>query len=391
MISGWKFKLIKACILIQVFWLALMKYKSPGKTRQAIRGLLRTRDEFLDKHKRNKYAYIQGKWWLGFSIPGWPSKAFNRFILHFFHTLENPADVDLTTLIFAITKKCGFQCEHCLEWNNLNKPETLTREDLLNIVNRFHEMGVSLVQFSGGEPINRLRDLLYVMKNGPKDIEYWMYSNGYALNKEKIILLKQSGLTGIAISIDHYNEKAHDQFRGVPGSFKHAVESARLCREYKIAVTLSICVTHDMASETNLMKYAALAKENGVQFIQLLEPKAVGHYAGKNVGLNTEELNILESFFLDLNFKSTFKDFPIVMYHGFYSRRIGCLGGGKDYVYVDTNGYVHSCPFCQSPLYNVLGSDFHKNLLTHKQQGCKMYPEIFNPVKKLETQSILSP
>jgi MoaA/NifB/PqqE/SkfB family radical SAM enzyme len=334
---------------------------------------MRKRDQFLGNHKRHKYALIDGKYFIGFGIPKWPSPAFSRFINNHL-CKEDREDVPLLdTLIFAVTKSCSFTCEHCFEWNNLNKKETLSQDTLAVIVNRFSHAGISMVQFSGGEPLNRLKDILYVLKNSPRNIEYWMYSNGYAMTGEKARQLKEHGLTGVAISLDHHMEDKHDQFRGVKGSYRKVLDAAKYCEEAGLAVCFSFCATRDTAEEEQLTAFADLAHSSGVQLIQILEARATGHYAGQDVALGNKEINTLENFFLDTNFSESKRHQPSITYHGFYSRRTGCVGGAKSYVYVDTDGYIHSCPFCQQQLYHALDPNLHKLLQEHKKNGCSSF------------------
>jgi hypothetical protein len=91
-----------------------------------------------------------------------------------------------------------------------------------------------------------------------------------------------------------------------------------------------------------------LARHCGVGFVQLLEPKPVGHYNGKNITLNKEQTNLLDEFYLKINYGNEYKDFPVVIYHGFHQRRFGCFSGGDRVLYIDSAGYVDACPFCQT-------------------------------------------
>ncbi len=384
MISGWHFRLIKTLILLNMLWVAFLRNPSPIESIRSLRKLMRKRDQFLGNHRRHKYALVDGKYFVGFGIPKWPSAAFSRFIDNQLSKGDQEQLPILDTLIFAVTKKCAFECEHCFEWNNLNKKETLSREQLAAIVNRFSHTGVSMVQLSGGEPLNRFKDVLYVLQNSPRNIEYWMYSNGFALTSEKALLLKEHGLTGVAISLDHHEEARHDSFRGVKGSFRKALEAAKHCEEVGLAVCFSFCATRDTSEERHLRAYAELADASGVRMIQILEARATGHYAGRDVALGNKEINTLENFFLNTNFSKDSRHLPAITYHGFYSRRVGCIGGAKSYVYVDTDGFIHSCPFCQQQLYHALDQDLYSLLQEHKKNGCAEFapaPKLVQPQK----------
>jgi MoaA/NifB/PqqE/SkfB family radical SAM enzyme len=373
--SGPKQKLIRVLIWINILKVAFRTYKNPLRAIKETKRLLRFRNHFRNGHHLHKFAHIDGRYFFTYNAPGWPSVAFNRYIKHHLkNNGEGSANNSIHSLLFGITKKCGFKCEHCCEWEHLNLPEQLSQEDLLLITNRFRDMGVTQVQLSGGEPLNRFQDILFLLSHAKKDIDFWMLTSGYNLSVEKAVKLKEYGLTGITISLDHCEESLHDAFRGVPGSFQRALHAAACARHAELAVCFSICTTSAFISRENVIKYAVIAKDAGASFIQFLEPRAVGHYRDKPVVLNNREIAILEEIYEDMNYRDRcFDDFPIISYHGYYSRRLGCSGSGKDYVYVDTDGDVHSCPFCQKKLFSAFDDDLQHQMGLLKQQGCKLF------------------
>ena len=371
---GWKKNIIKAGIWMNIIWIAFKTYKNPFEATKKTKALLNMRNNYRNNGLLQKYYYVNRKYYFNYNAPGWPSAAFNRYILHLFNktgTTLNPPS--LHTLIFAITKKCGFKCEHCCEWEVLNKPEKLSRNDIVHIVNRFYQKGVAQVQLSGGEPLNRFDDIIHLLDNSPTSINFWIYTTGYNLSFEKARVLKKYGLTGITISLDHWDPLEHDAFRGKPGSFDRAIQAIKYAIENDLLVTLSICATRSFISHENLYHFARLAKDNHVTFIQVLEPKAVGHYAGMDVLLQKSHTGILESFYEDMNYNREYRSFPIVAYHGYYSRRVGCSGAGKDYLYVDTDGDVHNCPFCQRKIFSALDENLDEALIRLRSTGCNIF------------------
>jgi MoaA/NifB/PqqE/SkfB family radical SAM enzyme len=370
-ITGFRQRIIRALIWMNVFWLALVHSKNPIAGLKKLRVMRKQRTQYHPK-LLIKYAHSGNRYFANYVTPGWPSLAFNRYVTHLLKRFSGEAGT-ISTIIFGVTKKCGFQCEHCSEWLNLNKPETLSREDLLLIVHRFHELGIGQVQLSGGEPLNRLNDIYYLLENAPKGIDFWLYSTGYSLTPAKAMQLKKAGLTGIAISMDHFEREKHNEFRGVKDAWEKALQAARVARDADLLVCFSLCATNEFISESNLLCYAELARESGVSFIQLLEPKAVGHYTGKDVSLRKESIEILESFFEKFNYDPAFSDYPSVVYHGYYSRRKGCSGAGQDYVYVDTDGDIHNCPFCQRKLFSAFDDDLKGLVNAMKGGGCQTF------------------
>ena len=369
---GFRQKLIKWMMWMNILMVAMKKFGSPRVAFSKTKQLRKLRDQYRNYRPPLKYSFTGNKYFVSYNTPAWPSKAFNNYISHLLNRAMPASQPSLHTLIFAITKKCGFQCEHCCEWENLNKPEMLSRQDLLSIIRRFQELGVSQVQLSGGEPLNRFDDILFLLKNIREGTDFWLYTTGFQLTSEKAKLLKNHGLRGITISLDHHDPELHDQFRGRKGAYGRALQAAQFAVDADLAVCFSLCATRQFISMENLMKYAGIARNAGASFIQILEPKAVGHYAGHDVMLNEHQTQILEQFFDSLNYDKAFSTYPVVSYHGYYSRRIGCSGSGKDYLYVDTDGDVHSCPFCQRKLFSAFDEALPEKINGMKMRGCSV-------------------
>jgi len=368
--TGWKARSIRPLMWLNIVWIALKIYRNPVKAWKNLHALIENWNKYRNKNHFVKNVKIGNRFYINQNAPGWPSLSFDRFIKHQILKSGVNGAPGIHTLILAITKKCGFQCEHCFEWNELNKPEKLSRADLKNIVDRFQELGISQVQFSGGEPLNRFNEIIYLLNNVKPGTDFWLYTSGYNLNAEKAKQLKRNGLTGVIISIDHYAATEHDRFRGVDKAWSHAQAAIRNALQEDLAVSLSCCVTRSFCTTENLDNYMQMANDAGVAFVQMLEPRSVGHYEGKDVGLTKEDIHILEEFYENYSQDPARKNYPILTYHSYHVRRAGCQGSAKDYVYVDTNGNVQSCPFCSKKWFSALEDDLKSNLMKMKLIGC---------------------
>ena len=84
-------------------------------------------------------------------------------------------------------------------------------------------------------------------------------------------------------------------------------------------------------------------------------------------------MELLESFYIKMNFSNEFLDYPIISYHGYYQRRQGCYAGGNRSMYVDTDGNLNACPFCHTNNGNILSDSFQDELESMSKQGCPTY------------------
>lgn len=374
-ISDWRRIFIRISIRSHIVRLIFRNYHNVFVSIKLIKSLLRFRRVSTGENDVMKYAYVDGKYYLGLYTPGFKTKAFDDFILGEVNRVlpvKNYAN-RLNNVLFSITKKCALSCEHCSEWETLNGEEKLSLSELKIIVAKFQELGTSQIHFSGGEPLQRIDDLVEILKSSGTKSECWVLTSGHNLTIGNAEKLKDAGLTGVIVSIDHFVPEVHNQFRGSPKSFKWAQQAVRNAVSVNLVTAISICATKSFITKSNLYAYAEMAKQMGVAFIQIFEPRAVGHYQDKDVELNDEQVQILEEFFFTMNQGKLFREYPIVLYHGYYQRRIGCFSSANRHVYIDSDGDIRDCPFCRTKAGNALTGNIEQILDQLKATGCSKF------------------
>ena len=375
-ISGFRMKLIHLKLKFTLLKIAMACYHNPWNWIRSLRYLVVLRRRFLGNNIVKKMVYSGDKYYMGLYTPGWNSVVYKTFIatqLNDFKAVDRGVVNRFNTVFIAITKKCALQCEHCYEWEQLNKKDILSNTVLHDIVKKIQDRGVSQIQFLGGEPLLSMDALVNVLVTAKKSTDFWVATSGFKLNAANARRLKEAGLTGVIISLDHYIPEKHNAFRHFEDAFYWVEEAVKHANSNQLVTALSLCATKEFISEENLMAYMTLAKTLQVSFVQILEPKAVGHYADKDVLLKQQHIDLLENFFLKMNFNANYYTFPLITYHGYYQRRQGCFSGGIKGIYVDTDGDMNACPFCHKKTGNVLGSGFDKNLELLKSEGCSGY------------------
>jgi len=375
MLSGAPMHFVHLKLKLSLLGIAMRCFSNPLNWIRSLRYLIRLRRKFLGDHSIQKMAYAGGKYYMGLYTPGWNSAVYKHFIsaqLNDYIAVKKKTN-RFNTVFMALTKKCALQCEHCFEWDSLNKKDILSATKLNRMVRKLQDKGVSQIQFSGGEPLLKMDLLLGLLKEARKTTDFWVLTSGFKLSSDNARGLKTAGLTGVVISLDHFDAAEHNRFRGFKDAYYWVEQGVKNALENDLVVALSLCATKEFISEENLMTYMNLAKSMGVSFVQLLEPRAVGHYAGKDVLLHNVHMEVLERFFERMNFSKAFKNYPIITYHGYYQRRFGCFSAGVKGMYVDTDGDMNACPFCHSKTGNVLDDDFDGNLESMRVNGCPTY------------------
>jgi MoaA/NifB/PqqE/SkfB family radical SAM enzyme len=369
MVHGVHRRIVSAAMWGRLCWVALRSYRRPWRAARAVTAVAAARKPHL-RGVPVKCARAGRRYFWDLYSPGWPSPAFDRFV-------EGELDrwsggqpsAALRTAIVGITKRCPLRCEHCCEWQELNRRERLSLDDLHEIVAGLQRQGVSQVFLSGGEPLQRFHDVLALLQRRSRGSDFWLLSSGVGLSEERARRLREAGLTGVSLSLDHHDPARHDAFRGFPGAFAAVEAGARAARASGLVLALSLCPTREFVSRDNLERYLEVAERLGAAFVQLLEPRAVGHYANRDVELTAEQLRLLEGFALQATFDLIHRSAPLVAYPSF-TQRGRCLGAGQRYLYVDTDGQVHPCPFCRHPAGTALGGALPATLECLREGGC---------------------
>lgn len=375
LVSGWRKKLAVLSFRLTIIGIAIKSYTNPWNWIYIPLALIKLRRKNLGQHYLIKLAYVNKRYYWGLYTPGWNAIPFKRFIAaEMNHIIPVKQKVNrFINAYVAITKKCSLQCEHCYEWDNLNKKETLSAEQLKSVVAKIQERGVSQIHFSGGEPLLKVDLLIDILNSAKKETDFWVLTSGFKLTSDNAKKLKTAGLNGVIISLDHFDPEKHNQFRGFKEAYYWVEKGVQNAIENQLVVALSLCTTTEFTTLDNLITYANLAKKMGVSFIQVLEPKAVGHYSGKEVSLSEDQIRLLENFYLEMNYNPKYKEYPLISYHGYYQRRQGCYAAGNRSFYVDADGDLNACPFCQSKSGNVLDADFDNSISKLQNSGCHQF------------------
>jgi len=223
----------------------------------ALKYLIHLRKKFLGNFKLKKMARVDGKFYMGLFTPGWNDKNYERFIqseLH--HFKPNKGDsLRFNHVYVAITKKCALQCDHCYAWDVLNQKDQLSEEDLRCIIDKLQSLGTGQIHLTGGEPLIKPDLLLKLLEGSKNNSNFWINTSGFKLTNEVAKRLKRSGLTGVFISLDHFEAEKHNDFRKFKDAYYWATTGAKNAIANKLVVALSLCVTNQFVTNNNLMTW----------------------------------------------------------------------------------------------------------------------------------------
>jgi MoaA/NifB/PqqE/SkfB family radical SAM enzyme len=361
----------------RIFYFACVILRKPAVIRRIFKKMLSLRNSVWGGDLKKMYK-VEGRYYFNLYTPGWPSKAYDDLIKAELKRQASPMveREKLSFIFLAITRKCPLRCEHCFEWDNLNKKESFTKEDLYKVIDLYQKEGVLQIHFSGGEPMVRIRDLIDLVQYASVQSACWVITSGFNFTASNAWLLRTAGCTGVVVSIDHYIPELHNLFRGKEDAFQNAINAIVYAKRYGLVTSLSVCATKTFLDGGHLGPYMDFAKSLGVQFVQVLEPRQVGHYADKDVLLDEHHITLLEQTFTKMNHAPEYSNHPTLLYHGYHQRRVGCFSGSRS-VYIDSAGDVHACPFCHTKSYNIISLiRANETVLPEKENKCPLFEKI---------------
>jgi radical SAM protein with 4Fe4S-binding SPASM domain len=135
----------------------------------------------------------------------------------------------LQTIYLFLTRKCNLACQHCyIEGVGPARDKDFDLAAIRRLIERALPYGLKKVKVSGGEPFVR-RDVLEILRFlDQHGLEIVLETNGTLLAEDTIEQLAALQSFSIFISLDHLQEKQHDEFRGAPGSFRRTTNVLRL-------------------------------------------------------------------------------------------------------------------------------------------------------------------
>ena len=238
-------------------------------------------------------------------------------------------------ITIALTHRCMLNCVHCYAGGRRTEGEKeLSTEEVKSVLDQARSMGVLQLMFSGGEPLLRedLPELIRYARNlGFLTV---VNTNGWLLDRERVAVLKEAGLTQCRVSIDAPNPEICDRLRGEEGVYERAVQGIRYMREAGVT-----CQILTYASKSNLEggldELIALGRRLGVFAIFIFFPVAVGNWDGRrDLILSWEEK------------KRVWRLQGLTFVHlELPSPEYECCVITKEEIYISPTGNVAPCPF----------------------------------------------
>ena len=292
-------------------------------------------------------------------------------------------------VVWSTSKQCNLKCKHCYaNATPFKGPHEMTLEQKLKVVDTLNDAGVTMIAFSGGEPMVSPDFWTVAEYASSKGIYTTIATNGTLLTPGNVARLKKIGIKYVEVSLDASVPEIHDDFRGVRGAWERTVAGIRNVVADGSFDT-AIATTATRYNLDDIPKMVALARELKVNKFIVFNFVPTGR--GKEIiesDLDPDEREKLLNYLYDEWQK---KDVDLFSTSPTYSRVgiervtagtgttyspthfaaadygstsiaiadfIGGCGAGRVYAALEDNGDLEPCVFLPIKVGNVLEQDF---------------------------------
>ncbi|MHA1595231.1 MAG: radical SAM protein [Candidatus Baldrarchaeia archaeon] len=296
-------------------------------------------------------------------------------------------------VVWNYTQMCNLRCKHCYASAGKPHPNELNTEEAKNVVKELADTGVTIIAFSGGEPLIR-KDFFEVAQLAH---DYGIFTavatNGTLITEEVAKKLKDIGIGYVQISLDGATPETHDSFRGLKGVYEKVIRAIKNCVKQEVFVEVATTATKLTYKE--IPEVIELCERLGVNWWMMYNfvPTGRGRFIIEN-DLSPEEREELLRFLWErlrsgkrMQVLSTAPQFArvalqmekvygkgdeeIIVPTHFYnphlrgqlvnlSEFIGGCGAGRFYCAIDPDGTITPCVFFPLPVGNIKVDDFEE-------------------------------
>ncbi len=161
-------------------------------------------------------------------------------------------------LAWQLTRRCNARCIHCHlgAGPDVDRATELTTEEALDLLGQLAKLDLSILSFTGGEPM--LRDDWWRIAEAAANhgIPFNVATNGVAVDRAAADRLEELGVHSVTVGMDSHLPEVHDRVRQTDGLFWQAVQAVSRLAERGVRTVIEVVPTRlnhgDMASLVQL-------------------------------------------------------------------------------------------------------------------------------------------
>jgi mycofactocin radical SAM maturase len=247
-------------------------------------------------------------------------------------------------LTWEWTYACNLQCVHCLSSSGTRDPDELSTDEMKQIVDDLHDLGVFYVNIGGGEPMLRPDFFEVVEYCVSRGVGVKFSTNGGLMTAEKARRLASLDYVDVQISLDGIDETTNDAVRGA-GSHAKARRAMDHLRDADFGqFKISVVMTRENVEQ--LDGFEALADEYGAELrLTRFRPSGRGADSWNELHPTQQQQRTLYHWLLERPHVLTGDSFFHLSALGEALPGLNLCGAGRVVCLIDPVGDVYACPF----------------------------------------------
>ncbi len=306
------------------------------------------------------------------STPALFSKPAANFIARaLYRTIQNKNLPNLMSL--AVNDTCNVHCEHCSFFEAVEQPgrPSLDLGQMQQVIAQAQELGVSVINFVGGEPLLR-PDLPELIRSVDKSRSTTiLFTNGWHL-AQRARDLRRAGLDSVYVSLDAADPVGHDLFRGQTGLFERAIAGIAAAKRAGFSVGISTTLTPESYARGEFTAMVELARRLRVHELLIFDALPSGRYQHRQDLV--DDPHWIEAAIAAARPYNRDPRYPGIVFFAYFTshRSVGCACG-TSYFYVSPYGEIMSCDFNHTSFGNVTETPLWRlwEGLTNRPEFCQ--------------------
>jgi MoaA/NifB/PqqE/SkfB family radical SAM enzyme len=263
-------------------------------------------------------------------------------------------------MTLAVTYSCQCDCQHCsaVDYQDKTRREksALTFDELKSVVDQTVDLGTTCLVLTGGEPLlyQRIHDVIAAVDKSR--CVCTVFTNGEFLVEQTVAKMKEAGVYGVFVSMDHSDPRQHDANRMRPGLAEKACRGLKLCQDAGILTGLSTYATKEKIRDGELDAMMELARTLDVLEVFLFDVIPTGRLADRHeCMLSDDDARWIAAFRAKYTARP---EFPRIIHQTMFSSIAypcvaeGCPAGMVQ-IHVRANGDVSPCDFTPYSFGNI--------------------------------------
>lgn len=277
----------------------------------------------------------------------------------------------------SITSRCNMKCEYCHNEGNQKQSSQLSKDDIKNIVENSHSLGLTHMRLTGGEPLIHPQ-IFEICQMLAEEYGLKVGINTNCIEIEKLIyMVKQGWIDRVIVGLDYFDGKISKK-SSVGKSSKIILDNILKIKELGCDVSISTVYDNDYDNIHKLVQWC-INNEVRIKIIELIRNEIEEASDYNYIKMRKKLIN-------DFNFDVRIDDFEeyncyvngkrIITFFPSLCRLRRCDLCKKIHLRVTSKGKIKQCIHYDDNDKSIIGKDARRNIINELKREVNYHMEV---------------